>query len=79
MLVGHQPRQPLSISDAGFVARVIEQAQAPVGGALGVGVFRYDKHREVVGDVFRQYRHGRRCFLVAAHQATFSIIWWCST
>ena len=79
VLVGHQPRQPLAVCDAGLIARVIEHPQASVGGALGIGVFRHHEHREVIGDVFRQHRHGRRCFLAAAHQATFSIIWWCST
>ena len=79
VLVGHQPRQPLSVGDAGLIAWVIEQAQASVGGALGIGVLRHHEHREVIGDVFRQHRHRRRCFHVTAHQATFSIIWWCST
>jgi len=82
MFVGHQARQALTIGDAGCVGGVVEQAQATVGWPPGGGVFGHHKHREMVGDVLSQHRHrGRGACGDArgAHQASFSIIWWCST
>ena len=79
VLVGHQAGQSLAVGDTGFIAGVVQQAQSTVGGSLGIGVLGHHKHREMFGDVFRQHRNSRCGSGCGGHQATFSIIWWCST
>ena len=79
MLVGHQASETLSISNAGFVAGVIQQSQSTVGRAPGVGVLRHHEDGEMVRDVLGQHGDRRSGSGCSWHQATFSIIWWCST
>ena len=79
VLVGHQPGESLAISNAGLIARVIEQAKTSIGRTTCIRVFGHHEHRQMVGHVFSKHRDVRRRSCCCCHQATFSIIWWCST
>ncbi len=82
VLVGHQTGQPMPVGDAGFITGVIEQPQSTVRGFTGIAAFGYDKHREMIGDMLSQHRHRWGAGGLQrghGHQATRSMIWWCST
>ena len=79
MFVGHQPGQAFAIGEADRIIRIVEEAQAPVGGSLHVRGFGHHEHRQVIRDVFGQHGHVGSLLCGGAHQATRSIIWWCLT